>query len=455
MKRLYGAFNPLGYAGAVDPVTLPDRRALARSLERGLLRGLKGKAVTSPGEELIAWRPALAEAAAADPDGPQLLDLLVHQRLLEGRVSRAIDGERAPLVLNDGSTLDVAYAHKRLVEKEPRAPFIALREVLAARVEEDPPETLGRRFLELRAQVRAQPEVVDAPAVREKGRALLPALLDVLASRAGHPADEGHRLHRALDAAHPAFSLKATREVLAPLKEATDRIATRPARRVLAPAPLRGALLLGDDGPRLLAGETWRALGYLDQLAAGATSLLGAIAPAPARDDDEQTWRALGLAASFALWSHRGLSRVEREETDRLLRATFGVRLLVRAELLGSWVTDGPEPEAWHEALREQLGGTCPLVMNEGWRLGAPGALWPRGPGAQLRLDLEQAWRAAWLHTALRDRYDQHWPAATELHRALHGAQRPDDALRGLLGDGPDDDEQAARRLMDWLSEMM
>ena len=84
----------------MDPVTLPDRRALALSLERGLLRGLKGKAVMA-GEDVVTWRPALTEAAAADDHGPELLDLVVHQRLLEGRVTRALRGEQAPLLLAD------------------------------------------------------------------------------------------------------------------------------------------------------------------------------------------------------------------------------------------------------------------------------------------------------------------------------------------------------------------
>ncbi len=418
-----------------------------------MLRALKGKAPFPDG--MTAWEASFTEASAADPEPEALLDLVVHERLLEGRVKRAIKSAQAPLLLADGGTLEVAHAHKRLVEKEPRAPFVALRELIEARADEDPPERLGRRFLELRGQLRAAPPTTDCPAVRDTGKALLPALLDVLASEAGHAPGDGHRLHRALDPAHPVFTLKATREVLAPLKAATDPLATRPARRTLAPAALEGVLLTSDEGPRFLASETWRALGYLDQLAAGATALLTSLAPAPARDVDEQTWRALGEAAGFALWRHPGLSRTEQEHTDRLLRAVTGVRLLARAELLGSWAVDGAEPEAWYEALREQLGGTCPALLREGWRVGLPGSLWPRGPGHQLRLDLDRTQRAAWLHQALRDRYDEWWPCADELHRALHGARRPDEALRALIGDGPDDDEGAARRLMDWLSEMM
>jgi hypothetical protein len=438
---------------AVDPITLPDRHALARGLERGLLRALKGKAPSD--DDVVTWSPSLTEAAAADADGPQLLDLVVHQRLLEGRVKRAVRAEQQPLLLTDGSTLEVAHAHKRLVEKEPRAPFVALRALLEARADDDPPERLGRRFLELREKVGATTTVSDAAAVRAQGHPLVPGLLEVLASEAGHMADDGHRLHRALDPAHPSFTLTGAREVLAPLREATAPLATRPARRTLGPAALRGALLTSDDGTRLVAGETWRALGYIDQVAAGATALLAALAPAPMRDVDDGAWRALGDAAGFALWRHPGLSRSERERTDRLLRATVGIRLLARAVLLGSWSTEGAEPEAWYEALRAYLGGSCPLLMREGWRLGLPGAPWPRGPRAQLAQDVARTQRAAWLHQRLRERFDEGWPCAAELHRTLRGAQRPAEVLEGLVGEPPDDDDDAARRLMDWLSEMM
>ena len=96
----------------MDPVKLPDPSALASLLERGLLRGLKGKKPFSEDEQMT-WSPALAEAARAQPQGGMILDLIVHQRLLPGRLQRAMDAEQRPLQLADGSTLEVAHAHKR------------------------------------------------------------------------------------------------------------------------------------------------------------------------------------------------------------------------------------------------------------------------------------------------------------------------------------------------------
>lgn len=457
----------------------PEERPLehpAAHLEQRLLAVLRGGSAPLP----IAARlerseegPDLeARLRAGDEEAARLADLLAHDAVLEARTRDALLAERQPLLLADGSQLDLATAERRLVEKEERRPFPPLRALVDERAEDAEPPEHTRAYLAERGAVGpgpVTPALDDLRAFLAATRELGEASLEVLAVGDAHPRESPWALARALDLSGPETTLEVARGAISPLKEALAPLHARRAVRTAAPRPLAGVVLAqggpGDD-VRWLVAPTFSARRYLDLVVGGAEALFAALhgpreweaeqgagpGPASAADPACRRW---GAAATMALLAGpTGDERPERERRDRRLRATWLVRARGQAALALAWAQDGYELEAFEAAIHEQLGALDPGLMREAVRLDWPGSAWPRGPGARLAREARLLGAAASLHLTLRERFDEQWPFEPAVARTLRAAPSLDEGLSDL-GVAASHAAGDLLALVGWGSEMM
>lgn len=425
--------------GVNGPFRDSATESAARIVDRALLSLLRGAA--PPILSFAVPERELEERAdAGDAEARVLLRARAHLAELPSRVTQALELERAPVVLADGSSLSLDDAERLLARKEERQAHVALRGSIAQALR---PFRAGHAIRHFHA--RGNDGLSPFRAFLSSTSSLRDAAREALTTLGGEALDRPTSLARALDLPDDtgAFGEASTTSLLA-----TARDACRPAHRVgrfRAPRLLAGVVLtLGPDREREVRfaqpSVVLRFDRHMRTLDAGCRALCGG-------DDVLARGMALGLSSSFVRRS-LGASRADAERAGRIGSAVALLEARARAALavLGAeaWNSDGAR-----EALIDAWGADPgPDLVDDRLR-----PAWTLREEAQRDEEIDDVVAAARAFLdgfsaalALRDAFDETFPLRPEAWRegaSVVASARPQPVAR--TSDGERNNDNARR----------
>lgn len=456
-----------------EPLSRDARAHLARALLDALSRREAPAAPELPSLEAARARRADDVVAARE-----LALVHAHRATLEERVAIAIERDRAPVLLDDGSRLTLDEAERMLASKEERRVFTPLRRSLARAAEPFAKRQRGveERFSAVLGEVLELPG--DEVPSLEKARATLDRFLADLEDAAEEaraaltregraPLEDALALARGLDLPDPAaFSDEAVRRLGRALLEAGAPFRVREVKALRVPRGLAGLVIAADEGPvragacpSVGAGRFWALSSAVG--AAVALSLFEARTLTAAVEEQALlVGTALALGASTAV-VRQGVLEEGASDATRRARVLAASRLVLAqaAGIAARVQLDGEGRDSLREALGSVFEADPPAdllaeLLAPPW----PGLMELRGPagaaGARvLRLALGSA-----LALGLRDRYDEAFALVSTPYE-LFGAAR--EALLGGAVDALElagarfDPEHPGRPLVEWSAELL
>ncbi|MFZ9887755.1 MAG: hypothetical protein ACO3JL_09655 [Myxococcota bacterium] len=421
----------------------------------------------------------LRESREDDPDGIRWQALLLAQHeTLPRRVALALEQDRAPVVLDDGTKLPRDDAERLLARKEETRAFLPLRRSL-----DRSDEGFRRRWQQEREHFDAHVDAVLDGATSslpqpERAKESLTVLVrdladacqeakDILA-RAGHvDLETPASFARGIDLPDIAgFSEATSRGLGRALREAARPFGQRDLRAVKVPRLMGGLVVTAATGPirigHCFTSGAGRWLADVEAAGIGVGCTLfasGRLTPA-LEDQAHVLGNALALLVDrpFLRRALLGEDSGSSEGRARITAATRLLRTRIEARVALALLED-PEREAVREHLASFLGFDPPASLLDGLSLPPwPGRRQMRVQAAALGARAMQRALGARLALALRDRFDEAAGIVAAPYEHLAGAKEAlADGHLDIFGlfDVAYTEEAPGKALVAWSGELL